>query len=89
MSTYQDLKHRILQIQSEGRVIAQLEIAHDAQQEIMAEILGQVDNTPPDVLKDAVALANGESTPWLGLTFLEGFCVVSRPAGSGITIVYH
>ncbi len=89
MSVYEELIYRLSQIQEQGGVIDQLELAQDIQQAILAEILDRVDTAPPDVLRDAQALANGESAPYLGLTFLEGFPVVSRPVGTGIRIVYH
>ncbi len=89
MSVYEELIYRLSQIQEQGGVIDRLELAQDIQQAILAEILGRVDTAPPDVLRDAHTLANGENAPYLGLTFLEGFKVVSRPSGFGVHIVYH
>ncbi len=86
MSSYTELKDRIQQIRLEGGEIDRLEIAQDVQSEIMAEMLGSVEDAPSDVLRDVVT---AESAVWLGLTFLEGYAVIARPAGTGIHIVYH
>ncbi len=86
MSSYLELKNRINSILIEGGTIDRLEIAQDVQSEIMVEMLGGVEDAPSDVLRDATT---PESARWLGLTFLEGYAVTSRPAGTGIHIVYH
>jgi hypothetical protein len=85
MSCRDELKQQIAHLQAIGGCIEQLEIAEDIQQEIIGELVATLEDG--DIPSGEVL--NLTRNTLYGITLFEGYTVIWRPAGAGITIRYH